>query len=60
MEWNEFQELNPGDRVMTEKYGEATVHKWINDKKSSIVLCDFTRPVRHCPDFYRTEIKCKL
>ena len=60
MEWNEFQLLEPGDRVLTSKWGEATVKKWVNDKRLEVELYRFQKPNTRCKKFARTEINIKL
>jgi len=60
MEWNEFQQLQPGDRVSTTKWGDAYVKKWRNERKLEVQLYKFSKPNRHCAWYARTEIKEKL
>jgi hypothetical protein len=60
MDWTEFQELQPNDKVITTKWGTATVSKWVSDQKLEVILCKFSRPNTRCKKFARTEIKEKL
>lgn len=60
MEWSEFQQLEPNDRVMTTKWGEATVKRWMTDKRLEVELCKFRKPTNRCKKFARTEILTKI
>jgi len=60
VEWTEFQQLQPKDRVLTNNWGSAVVDKWVSDDKLEIVLCKFSVPNRRCKKFARTEIKLKI
>lgn len=63
MEWDEFLQLQPGERVMTTQWNAATVERWGTSEeghRGEVLLHSFKIPNKRCKFFARTEIKSKL